>query len=91
MSLPFARPEEMQAFVDSVSDPKSPSYRRFLTPEAIGERFGLPQSRVDAIADYLRGFGFAITEVANHRLVVTASGTIAQAESAFHTGLAGGS
>src|SRR5215831_12131514 len=42
VSMPYAQPEAMQAFVDSVSNPNSPSYRHFITPEEVGERFGLP-------------------------------------------------
>ena len=44
VSLPYAHPVELQNFVDSVSDPKSPNYRQFIKPEEIGVRFGLPMT-----------------------------------------------
>src|SRR5438477_7604894 len=50
VSMPFAHPEEMQAFVDGVSNPHSPTYRQFITPEEVGERFGLPTSQVQQVA-----------------------------------------
>src|SRR5213594_1398219 len=56
VSMPFARPEAMQAFVDSVSNPSSPEYRNFITPEEVGARFGLAVEQVNQVADYLRGF-----------------------------------
>jgi subtilase family serine protease len=87
VSLPFARPAEAQAFVDAVSDPSSPQYRQFLSPEQVGERFGLPQGRVDEVAQYLRRSGFDVTLVAPTRLAILAEGTVAQAERAFHTTL----
>jgi subtilase family serine protease len=85
VSLPYAHPEEMQTFVDSVSNPQSPSYRHFISPEQIGERFGIPSSQVDDLANYLRENGFEVTLVAKTRLSVIANGTVAQAERAFHT------
>ena len=85
VNFPFARPQEMQAFVDSVSDPKSPKYRQFITPEEVGERFGQAQSHLDQVADHLRRYGMTVTQVANHRLTVIANCTVAQAEQAFHT------
>jgi subtilase family serine protease len=85
VSMPYARPVEIQRFVDSVSDPKSPSYGKFITPEEVGERFGLPQTEVDRVADYLRGHGMTVTFVSKNRLSVSAEATVAQAEAAFHT------
>src|SRR4029079_9476918 len=85
VALPYAQPEAMERFVESVSDPRSPSYGKFLTPEEVGERFGLPQSQVDRCADYLRGHGIAVTLVAKNRISILAEATVAQAEAAFHT------
>jgi subtilase family serine protease len=85
VDLPFARPQEMQAFVNSVNDPKSPNYRHFKSPEEIGEQFGLPTSRLEAVADHLRQYGFTNVNIAKHRLTVMANGTVAQAEQAFQT------
>src|SRR5689334_3104128 len=53
ISLPYADPDGMQQFVDRVSDPKSPDYRHFLTPEQVGEFFGQPTAKVQAVANYL--------------------------------------
>ena len=67
VALPYAQPEAMQRFVSSVSNPKSPSYGQFITPEEVGERFGLPQTDVDRVANYLRGHGIEVTLVAKNR------------------------
>jgi subtilase family serine protease len=85
VSLPYADPAGMQAFVDSVSDPANPNYRQFLTPEQIGARFGLPDNQVQAVVDYLKAAGFNISLVGKNHLGILADGTVAQAEAAFHT------
>ncbi len=85
VSMPYARPREVQAFVDSVNDPGSVNYRKYITPEEVGERFGLPMSQVDAVADHLRQNGFTITLVSKNHLAILANATVAQAEAAFHT------
>jgi len=87
VSLPYAQPEAMQAFVDAVSDPRSASYRRFITSAEVGARFGLPESASQSIAQYLAQNGFEVTLVAQNRLAILAHGTVAQAERAFHTTL----
>jgi subtilase family serine protease len=87
VSLPFAQPDAMQAFVDAVSDPHSPQYRQFVTPAEVGARFGLPESASQGIAQYLVQNGFEVTLVAQNRLAILAHGTVAQAERAFHTTL----
>ena len=85
VAMPYAQPEAMERFVESVSDPRSPSYGKFITPEEVGERFGLPQTQVDRVANYLRGHGIAVTLVAKNRISILAEATVAQAEAAFHT------
>jgi subtilase family serine protease len=85
VSMPFARPDEAQAFVDDVSNPHSPNYRHFITPDEVGARFGIPQANVDQIADYLRQSGMTVTLMSPTRLSVLATATVAQAEQAFHT------
>ena len=85
VSMPYARPEAMQEFVDAVSNPNSPMYRQFITPEEVGERFGLPMDQVNQVADYLRGQGFELTMISKNHTTIIANGTVAQAEAAFHT------
>src|SRR5689334_9357945 len=85
VSMPYARPEAMQAFVDSVSNPGSPDYLHFITPEEVGERFGLEVDQVNQVAGYLRGAGFTLTMISKNRTTILADATVAQASAAFHT------
>lgn len=85
VSLPFADQAGMEAFVNSVSNPRSPNYRNFMTPEQIGARFGLSDDKVQAVASYLKGNGFKINLVAKNHLNILADCSVAQAEKAFGT------
>ncbi len=85
VSLPYADPVGVQAFADSVSDPSSPNYRKFITPEEVGERFGVSAGQQNEIAAYLASRGFKISIVSKNRLSVMGEATVAQAEAAFGT------
>ncbi|CAN5528413.1 S53 family serine peptidase [soil metagenome] len=78
----------LQALADAVSDPRSSSYQRFVTPKEIGDRFGARAADRKALADYFAAKGLTIDLVASNGLAVTVSGTAAQMENAFGTALA---
>lgn len=85
VSLPYRDPEGMQNFVDSLSDPASPTFHQFITPEEVGLRYGLSLSDVQAVTSYLSGQGIHVKMVAKNRLSILADCTVAQAEAAFGT------
>ncbi len=85
VSLPYGDQAGLQDYVDGLSDPKSPNYRNFLTPREIGLKYGLPETQVQSVVDYLKGQGFKIRLVAQNHLNVLADCTVSQAESAFRT------
>ncbi|HVT12710.1 MAG TPA: protease pro-enzyme activation domain-containing protein [Fimbriimonadaceae bacterium] len=79
-------PAELQAFCDSVSNPKSPNYRQFMTPREVGEAFGASSDDVNALVSFLKGHGMKVMLVANNRMEVLADATVAQVQSTFKTG-----
>jgi len=85
VSLPYDDPAGVAAFVDSVSNPASPNYRQFLTPEQVGARFGLSDKQVQSVVDHLTSAGMKINLVGKNHLSILAEGTVAQAEKAFKT------
>jgi subtilase family serine protease len=85
VSLPYGDQAGMEAFVSSVSDPKSPMYRQYITPEEVGNRFGLSADKVQAVADYLKSQGMKVNLVAKNHLSILADCSSAQAETAFGT------
>lgn len=87
VSLPYRDPAGIRSFVDSVSDPKSSSYRHFLTPAEIGKRFGPLPSTIAKVRSYLAQNGMTIRLVGDNGLSILADATVRQAETAFHTQL----
>ena len=85
VSLPFADPSGMQAYVDSVSDPRNPNYHNWLTPAEVGARFGVDQSQLDSVVNYLRQYGMHVNLVGDNRLSILVDATVAQTEAAFGT------
>ncbi|MDR3690617.1 MAG: protease pro-enzyme activation domain-containing protein [Fimbriimonas sp.] len=85
ISLTPPNPGALQAFADSVSNPNSPNFHKFATPDQLGQLFGQPASTVQKIVSYLQGKGFKVTLIAKSRLNVMADATVAQVESAFNT------
>jgi subtilase family serine protease len=71
------------ALLARVSNPRSPSFRHYLSPAAFRARFSRPDSDVRSVAAWLREQGFRVGTVPANHLYVPASGTVAQAERAF--------
>jgi subtilase family serine protease len=71
------------ALAQAVSDPRSSSYGKYLTPGQFRARFAPTQAQVGAVQSWLRSQGFAVeyTPLNNH--YVSAEGTVAQAAAAF--------
>lgn len=85
ISLNPSDPDGLQKFADSVSDPASPNYRKFLTPEQVCSRFGPREQDIKAVRAYLENQGLKVTGVARHGLAIFASSSVHNAEHAFGT------
>jgi subtilase family serine protease len=77
-----------QALLRAVSTPGSSSYRHYLTRAQWEARFSPSRAQVSQAERWLRSEGLAVGAVPKDRLVVPATGTAAQIETAFSTGLA---
>ncbi|HET9655810.1 MAG TPA: S53 family peptidase [Kineosporiaceae bacterium] len=78
---------ELAAKVQSVSDPSSSEYGKYLTPEAFRARYSPDAATVDAVKAYLAGYGISVSSVPDNRAYVAGSGTVAQFQQAFGTSL----
>ena len=89
MLLQLQRPAEQEAAaaaaVDAVNNPKSPTYRKWMTAAQFGQSFGPAQSDIDAVTSWLQSSGFTVHSVYPNRLTVDFSGTAGQIRQAFHT------
>jgi subtilase family serine protease len=78
----------LDAAIHAVSTPGSPSYRQFLTPAQYRARFAPTAGTIASVEAWLRAAGMHVTGVGPSSRYVTARGTAAAAERAFHVQLA---
>jgi subtilase family serine protease len=78
---------ELDALVKAQHTPGSSYYHRWLTPGEYASRFGLSSEDLAKVQTWLEQQGFSVDRVARSRTSLTFSGTVGQAESAFHTEL----
>jgi hypothetical protein len=77
--------QQLQQFVDSLHDPKSKNFHKWLSSSEFGQAFGLAQEDLDTISGWLRSHGFTVNSVYPNGLVIDFSGTAGQVNNAFHT------
>lgn len=85
VTLNWSNQAAFEAYATSVSDPKSPNYRRILSLAEINKQFGPSQDSYDRVLSYLveRGFRLADPVAGKFRLLLIVEGTRAEAENAF--------
>lgn len=74
----------LASYVQDISRRSSVNYHRFLTPAQVADVFGPGKDTYNAVLQFLHTSGFTVTQTFNHRLLVTFSSTIGQAEQVFH-------
>ncbi|HXW43705.1 MAG TPA: S53 family peptidase [Streptosporangiaceae bacterium] len=79
-------PAGLAAYATAVSDPRSRSFRKFLTSSQEQQRFGPTSAQVSAVTGWLRSAGLRVTGVTRHYVAV--SGSVAAAQDAFAVRLA---
>ena len=75
----------LQTLLMQQQDKGSPNYHRWLTPDEFGAVFGVEESDLQRITDWLIGHGFTVKDVARGRRLVGFTGTVAKLEESFGT------
>ena len=84
IGLPLRNEAELREFIQQVSDPASPNFQRYLTPDQFTERFGPTEADYQALSDFATGSGLKISGRHPNRVILDVSGTTANLERAFH-------
>jgi subtilase family serine protease len=84
-TLTAAQQTDLKQLLAAQQNRRSPQYRKFLTPEQYADRFGLNTADIAKVTLWLENSGFSNIEAARSRAWVSFSGTVGQAEAAFHT------
>jgi pseudomonalisin len=74
-----------QAALKAMYQPGSASFHDFLTPAQWVAAYAPSTAQVDAVTSYLSQNGFSGVSVQGDQLLITASGTVGDAEAAFNT------
>jgi subtilase family serine protease len=78
-------PASIAKLATAVSNPKSSSYRHYLSPKQYLSRFGPTDAQVAKVRSFLRGAGLKIVSQTPSRQSIAATGTVRQLDRAFHT------
>jgi subtilase family serine protease len=82
--LPLRNQAELTGLLARLYDPSSPDYRHFLSVAQFTSEFGPTAEDYQAVVDFARANGFAVTASPANRLIVPIRGSAAQIENAFH-------
>lgn len=82
-----AQQQALDKLLEEQQDPNSPNYHNWLTPEQFAEQFGMSDTDLAKIEDWLTSRGFTVDEVARGRNYVVFSGAAGDINSAFRTEL----
>jgi kumamolisin len=83
VSLQPRNQAKLAAFIKTVSDPKSPSYKHYLTVAQYAAEYAPTEAQIAQVSAYLKSEGLAVGALTANHLTLAASGTAAQAEKAF--------
>ncbi len=78
----------LEAFISSQHDPASPNFQKWLTPDAVGVKFGAPVEEVAAVQNFAAAQNLKVTVWPN-RMFISAAGTVAQIQKALNVTLHG--
>jgi kumamolisin len=87
IGLRSPRETDLNNYLRDIVHAGKQSFHHFLSPSQYVELFSPSQASYDALVHFLRADGFTISHTYSHRQMIAFSGTIAQAERAFHVAI----
>jgi subtilase family serine protease len=71
--------------IDALHDPKSSTYHQWLTAEQFGAQYGVAQSDIATVTQWLTSQGFKVNQVQSNAMTIDFSGTAGTVRQAFGT------
>jgi subtilase family serine protease len=87
LTLPLGDPQGAADFVQHVSTPGDPLFRKYITPEQFAARFGANANDYAALKEWATANGLRISQESSARTALTLRGTVAQFQDLFETKL----
>jgi subtilase family serine protease len=75
----------LEQYIDSLHNPNSANYHKWLTASQFAEHYGVAGEDVATVTDWLKSRGFTVEGVQPSGLLIDFSGTAGQVQSAYHT------
>jgi subtilase family serine protease len=82
--LPLRDPAGLSAFLADIYNPASPNFHHFLTVSEFTAKFGPTQADYDAVLEFAKASGLAVTGGSLDGMEVQVKGSVAAVEKAFH-------
>lgn len=83
IGLPLQRQPELDELLRQLSDPSSPNFRKYLTPDEFAARFGPSESDYAALLEFVRTNGFRLVGTHPNRVLVDVAAPAAVVERVF--------
>lgn len=87
--LPLHNEAQLDALLQELYDPESPSYGQYLTVAEFTDTFGPTQQEYDSVVAFAEANGMAVIDKSPNRMVVDVGASVTNIEKAFHLTLAG--
>jgi Pro-kumamolisin, activation domain/Subtilase family len=87
ISLPWRHAEELTNLLFELQDPRSPNFRRYLSPEQFAARFGPTEREYRELQSYATAQGLKVSGTHENRMLLDVAGTAAEVERALQVRL----
>ncbi|WP_263377318.1 S53 family peptidase [Granulicella paludicola] len=85
ITLPLRNTDALKQLIKDQSDPTSPLYKHYLTPEQFATQFGPTEADYNKVMTYAKAQGFTINKTFKSRTVVQVSGPVSSVNRTFGT------
>jgi Pro-kumamolisin, activation domain len=84
IGLPDRNQSQLNELLNEISDPSSPEYRQYLTPDEFTAMFGPTTCDYDAVVAWAKAQGFTVTMTYTDRSLIDLSAPVSSVNAAFH-------
>lgn len=79
------REQSLVTMIDQLHDRKSANFHHWLTPQQLGENYGVGQADLQLIQGWLESHGFTVNQIYPNHMMMDFSGTAGQVREGFRT------
>ncbi len=87
VGLPLRNREDLDRFLEQLSDPGSPDYRRYLSANEFAQRFGPTQVDYDKLTEFFQANGLAVSGTYQNRVILDVTGPVSAINKTLHVNM----